>query len=409
MGLKTTFHKYILLCISITCLTCLCGLTRAFALEPEEVLVVINTKFAGAAKLAKYYMQKRNIPENHLLRTSLTLEEVMDRAEYEDDLVAPLRKKLEQLKDTRIYAVVLVYGVPLKVRPPLLDWDVQEELRDLKFEKQSLKEREGEEKGVSADLKELNRKINEVSGSNKQASVDSELALAKVEEYELGGWIENPYFIGFQGRRDLLKKDDVLLVSRLDGPDLDTVYRIINDTLSTEAIGLKGKGYFDARWQLPEKKKLSGYALYDASIHKAAQAVEKRMEIELDVKPQLFPPESAPNAALYCGWYSLGKYIDSFEWVKGAVAFHIASNECTTLKKSESNIWCMQMLKRGVAATVGPVHEPYVTGFPLPELFFSYLTEGYMTLGESYLVSLPFLSWQMVLVGDPLYKPFPPL
>lgn len=56
------------------------------------------------------------------------------------------------------------------------------------------------------------------------------------------------------------------------------------------------------------------------------------------------------------------------------------------------------MLEKGVAATVGPVYEPYVQGFPLPELFFSRLAEGYMSLGESYLVSLPYLSWQIILI-----------
>jgi uncharacterized protein (TIGR03790 family) len=66
------------------------------------------------------------------------------------------------------------------------------------------------------------------------------------------------------------------------------------------------------------------------------------------------------------------------------------------------------MLEEGVAATIGPVYEPYVQAFPLPDLFFSKLTEGYLTLGEVYLISLPFLSWQMVLVGDPLYLPFKP-
>lgn len=66
------------------------------------------------------------------------------------------------------------------------------------------------------------------------------------------------------------------------------------------------------------------------------------------------------------------------------------------------------MLKHGVAATIGPVYEPYVQGFPLPELFFGALTEGYMNLGESYLISLPYISWQMVLIGDPLYRPFKP-
>ena len=61
-----------------------------------------------------------------------------------------------------------------------------------------------------------------------------------------------------------------------------------------------------------------------------------------------------------------------------------------------------------MAATIGPVYEPYVQAFPLPDIFFNALTEGYLCLGEAYLVSLPFLSWQMVLIGDPLYKPFAP-
>jgi hypothetical protein len=67
------------------------------------------------------------------------------------------------------------------------------------------------------------------------------------------------------------------------------------------------------------------------------------------------------------------------------------------------------MLEKGVAATIGPVYEPYVQGFPVPHVFFGELLEGYMSLGESYLVSLPYLSWQMVLVGDPLYQPFSPV
>ena len=58
----------------------------------------------------------------------------------------------------------------------------------------------------------------------------------------------------------------------------------------------------------------------------------------------------------------------------------------------------------GIAATIGPVGEPYIQSFPMPEIFFDFLAEGYLTLAESYLVSLPYLSWKMVLVGDPLYR-----
>ena len=43
---------------------------------------------------------------------------------------------------------------------------------------------------------------------------------------------------------------------------------------------------------------------------------------------------------------------------------------------------------------------------PESEVFFGLLVEGYLTLAECYLVSTPFLSWQMVLIGDPLYRPF---
>jgi len=63
-------------------------------------------------------------------------------------------------------------------------------------------------------------------------------------------------------------------------------------------------------------------------------------------------------------------------------------------------------LEDGAAAVIGPVAEPYVQAFPVPELFFNFLTDGYYTLVEAYFLSLPYLSWQMVLVGDPLYRPF---
>jgi len=123
---------------------------------------------------------------------------------------------------------------------------------------------------------------------------------------------------------------------------------------------------------------------------------------------KIFQPGDCPESALYCGWYSLSRYVDAFTWVRGAIGYHIASGECTTLKRPESQVWCKRMLERGIAATIGPVNEPYVQAFPLPELFFPLLTEGYLSLGETYLITLPFLSWQMVLIGDPLYQPFQP-
>ena len=121
---------------------------------------------------------------------------------------------------------------------------------------------------------------------------------------------------------------------------------------------------------------------------------------------KLFQPGDCPDAALYCGWYSLGKYVDAFTWRKGAVAYHIASSECATLKQKGSQVWCKRMLEEGAAAVIGPVDEPYVQAFPVPEVFFGLLVEGSLTLAECYAAGTPWLSWRMVLIGDPLYRPF---
>ncbi|HIJ77442.1 MAG TPA: TIGR03790 family protein [Deltaproteobacteria bacterium] len=158
----------------------------------------------------------------------------------------------------------------------------------------------------------------------------------------------------------------------------------------------------------PGKIELSGYAYYDASLHRAAARVRASglMQVVLDDTERLFQPGECDDAALYCGWYSLANYIDAFKWVRGSVGFHIASQECETLRNTSSKVWCKMMLEKGIAATIGPVGEPYVQAFPVPEVFFGLLLEGKATLAECYASSSPFLSWRMVLIGDPLYKPF---
>jgi uncharacterized protein (TIGR03790 family) len=69
-------------------------------------------------------------------------------------------------------------------------------------------------------------------------------------------------------------------------------------------------------------------------------------------------------------------------------------------------VWCKRILEEGAAATIGPTSEPYLQAFPVPEIFFAALLDGRLTLAECYGISKPFWSWQMVLIGDPLYRPF---
>ncbi|MCK5323452.1 MAG: TIGR03790 family protein [Desulfobulbaceae bacterium] len=398
-----------------------CGLISLIAtsdcsgLEPDEVLVVANRFAAKSVWLAEYYMKKRDIPKANLVTLKLTDKETLRRDDYEKRVAVPLRKFLKKETYGKIRCLAIMYGMPLKIAPPELSGKETDELENLKEKRLSLEielgsaEDENDKKRINQELDSIKKSIKTFKKSHdKAASLDSELALVKSKEYPLDMWISNPYYPGFKGKKGRVKRDDVLMVSRLDGPEPDVVKRIIDQSIATEKKGLKGTAFFDARWPDPGEKQLSGYRLYDLSIHRAADVItrNKIMPVVKDDKEELFQPGDCPNAALYCGWYSLAKYVDAFKWQPGSVGYHIASGECTTLKNRTSSVWCKRMIEEGIAATIGPTGEPYVQGFPLPEIFFTLLTDGYFTLAESYLVALPYLSWKMVLIGDPLYRPF---
>jgi len=408
--LKIIKYNYIQLVIFAILLSVIGDSKAVYGLTKEEILVVANTRMAESVAIARYYMDKREIPATHLVSVALTLNETMSRDEYDNVLKVAILHALDRLSSQRIAAIVLIYGIPLKVDPPELSWEESELLRQDKSRLDSMAaDSLGKNEEIERKKNELLQNIDKLLKTDQRAAVDSELTLVKKGQYNLQGWIKNPYFLGFQGMPSEISKDQVLLVSRLDGPDAATVYRIINDTLQVEKEGLQGKAYFDARWPRPEGVGvLGGYQRYDLSLHLAADAVATRMETVVDQREELFAEKCCSEAALYCGWYSLGKYIDSFVWQRGSIGYHLASAECTTLRDKNSSVWCLKMLEKGVAATIGPVYEPYIQGFPLPELFFSQLIEGNMSLGEAYLTSLPYLSWQMVLVGDPMYQPFKP-
>jgi uncharacterized protein (TIGR03790 family) len=309
---------------------------------------------------------------------------------------------------------VVLLGVPLAIEPtaPAEDETTAEPRRKLAVLKREQQEAEGPRlEAIKQERGRLEQELNRRQTAGTQAAVDSELALVLSGDYPLEGWLANPYFLGFQQQANRLSKDEVLIVARLDGPDLATARRLVEDSLWAEGKQLQGRACFDARWPRPAVTGLQGYALYDAALHAAAEAVQasgRLRSVRLDANPALFQPGDCPDTALYSGWYSLGRYVGAFTWARGAIGYHLASGECATLKRPGAQGWCKRMLEEGAAATIGPVNEPYVQAFPPPDVFFSTLAEGYLSLGETYLVTLPYFSWQMVLIGDPLYQPFRP-
>ncbi|MEA3544540.1 MAG: TIGR03790 family protein [Thermodesulfobacteriota bacterium] len=390
---------------------------QALALLPEEVLVVANRFVPESVDLARYYMKQRGIPKSNLLKITTTEKETCSRKIYDREIAKPVRKFLLKKSNVgKFRALVTIRGVPLRVGVPELNREEKKQVKELQTDQARLKEQLEElpeDKNTDRDplkksLSAIKKQIKILKKGDYAAAVDSELALVLSQTYNLKFWQPNPYFVGYKSRSLELTKDDILFVSRLDGPTVDLVRRIIDDSLFAEEHGLDGRAYFDAKASKSKKKQLKGYALYDNSLHLAAARVKDRnlMVVIVNEKKELFQPGEATYTALYCGWYSLARYVDAFDWNRGAIGYHIASQECQTLRAGSGNYWCKRMLEDGAAAVIGPVGEPYVQAFPIPEIFFSYLTDGYYTLAEAYFLSLPYLSWQMVLVGDPLYRPF---
>ena len=62
-------------------------------------------------------------------------------------------------------------------------------------------------------------------------------------------------------------------------------------------------------------------------------------------------------------------------------------------------------MAHGVTATLGNVFEPYPQYSPRPDLLLHALSQG-RNFGDAAYYALPALSWQSVVIGDPLYRPF---
>lgn len=252
--------------------------------------------------------------------------------------------------------------------------------------------------GVIADIK---ADIGRCKGAETNASVDSELSMVLSDEYDLYRWQENE-----MQDKPVWLPTKTLMVSRLDGPSAEIASGLIDKAIEAEQKGLCGTVYIDARGlDTVRQPSPNSFEFFDESLHSLAAVFKKRTTMNVDVEntESLFAPGACPNTAIYCGWYSLKKYIDAFDFVPGAVGFHIASLEAADLHNPAGSNWCTAMLCDGITATLGAVNEPYLHSFPRPDKFFGELLDG-KSLVEAFYRTKPFNSWQMVLIGDPLYK-----
>ncbi len=410
----------------------------AVALGPEDVYILVNKNVADSQAVADHYCAKRGVPKDHVIALDLPTGEDISRTDYDAKLAGPLRDQIKGKKD-KVKVLLTVYGVPLRVGSQQPNDEEKAELDKLKKEMEplekkrkdlddaikaleakakddpkgqaagDLKDRRQDRTDLEIQLRPLEQRRRFLSYDESQAAVDSELALLWYDAYDLRRWQINPLY--FQVPDDYRKdKPPPLMTCRLDGPSIDLVKQIIDQSVEVEAKGLEGKVYVDARGikYNPADEPGYGYGGYDESMREMARLLEKdgKMSVTLDDRPELFAPGSCPDCALYCGWYSLANYVPCCKFVPGAVAWHLASSEAASLRDPKSKLWCKNLLENGAVATLGPVAEPYTIGFPKPEEFFGFLATGKYTLVETYWRTEMFASWMTVLVGDPLYNPY---
>jgi uncharacterized protein (TIGR03790 family) len=412
----------------------------ARALEPREVFLLVNKNVPESRRVAEHYCAKRAVPKENIIVLDLPAGEDISRDDYDRRLAAPLR---DALKDRREQAKVLltVYGVPLRVAGSKPSKEEEAELAKVKAEAgklrqeekrlqkevadldakakgkgdaaaeaaRALAERRKQLQGLGLKLKTLEQRQRVLSHHETAAAVDSELMLLWWDRYPLYRWQVNLLYWQIS-EKERQGRPPVLMSARLDGPSADLAMKLVDRAVEVEKKGLVGRVYVDARGIKFDRKgkEAFGYSGYDESLREMARLLEKdaKLPVTLDDKPALFAPGSCPDCALYCGWYSLANYVDAFTFAPGAVAYHIASSEAVTLRNPKTKLWCVNFLKRGVIATLGPVAEPYTLGFPKPAEFFGFLATGKYTLVECYSRTIMFNSWMTVLVGDPLYNPF---
>lgn len=254
---------------------------------------------------------------------------------------------------------------------------------------------------------ELDRLSNELS----DASVDSELSLLWWDRGQYGvAWRRpNPFHHAFKKTMERSSRDiPLLMVSRLDAPTADLAKRLVDRAMEAEQQGLIGTVYLDARG-LPVKDQIDTYGRYDQSLRDLntflTQHTAYRSKLE-NTEIRFHRPGEAPDVALYVGWYRLRQYEDAFTFRPGAVGYHMASAEAVSLHSASEPGWCKNALERGITATLGSIGEPYLDSFPEPLEFVALLMTGQYSLVEAYYLTSRWISWRMVLVGDPLYSPW---
>ncbi len=372
-------HAWIVTAALVLCAV-LAGPAPADAQWSRNVLLVTNSRSAASREIADYYAQKRAISTEQIVRVDVPAADEISRADYDALIERPIAAWLvSHSAQDRILYIVLTKDVPLRV-----------------------------------------------SGTGGQdgtvASVDSELALLyrkfTGQSFRLTGSVPNPYFLGDKpltaAQPFTRRAYDIYLVARLDGYSVADVKGLID---RGSAPAKQGAILLDGRSELMQS--IGNKWLVTAS------GVLNRMpgwgdRVVLDTSAKVLR-----GAADVFGYYSWGSNDPAIKdrhlqlaFAPGAIGAQFVSTDGRTFTEPPAE-WTTNdrpyrgshqsltadLIRDGITGVAGHVAEPYLSATIRPDILFPAYLSGY-NLVEAFYLSMPLLSWQTVVIGDPLCAPF---
>jgi uncharacterized protein (TIGR03790 family) len=358
----------------------------ALAQTGDNVLLVVNQSSPDSVRVAEHYARARGVPQTQVLRITVdAAADEIDRAVFDSQVQDPIAAWIRRNSaEDRILYIVLTKGVPLRIRG--------------------------------------------TNGRNgTMASVDSELTLLyrrlTGEDPTLVGPLANPYFLGdtpvAEAQAFSHKALDIYLVTRLDGYTVDDVLKLIDRGAAPVRDGrilLDERAAADAgggnTWLKATADWMAGHGFADRVVFETSGRVLA----------------GEKNVLGYYSWGSNDPAITQrsfgFGFVPGAIAGMFVSTDARTFREPPAG-WATgpwvdrtkffagspqslsgDLIREGVTGVAGHVAEPYLDATIRPNILFPAYLSGF-NLAESFYLAMPFLSWQTVIVGDPLCAPFP--
>lgn len=360
-----------------------CLVAVSHAQTAANVAVVINQDSPASIEVGEYYARKRAISESNIIRLRTAPEELISRAAYIDAIERPIAVALSDrgLQD-RILYIVLTKGVPLRI-------------------------------SGSAGL------------NTTGASVDSELTLLyrKLTGRSVitAGRVDNPYFLRSSDLGDARpfshRDHDIYLVTRLDAFTVQEATALVDRALAPATEGriiLDRRGGATAAtadlWLVAARTRLTGLG--------------RSTRVDLVEDPV---PDDGPVLGYY-SWGSSdplnGRRRLGLHFTAGSLAATLAGTDARTFAtppegwqpavgSADRSKWFAEtpqsliadLIRDGATGAAGNVTEPLLASALRPQVLFPAYLSGF-NLAEAFYLALPHLSWQGVIVGDPLCRPF---